>query len=852
MKILKKIVAVFIMFSGFSVSGQNVSCATPNNPLPCWYTPGWDWLDSGSSNWQAQLVSGVVPMGSPFTSNTNTNDMVKVVDALDYLPQQGWVLLQKDFGCIGGQAAANATPYFILYNKYRSLARAFLYLGNQSNGTRASVILQWDVNNGANLNNSLLTLSNDYPKPNNVYPITNNSEKHINYLNQIASSGGWVVTEYSMNFDPNTVNSIGNFQRINFDFNISTSSAISISGDFNFSTESATPKNPDPPTPSPSNPNLLDYIVNAKNFLGKAPKVSDLNAGFANIVSGTDTINSLFHTKFTRDLKKTSDALNNGAFKKFLVGGATIAEKILAGGYLNIATSVLDIFIGKSNASAVTPGSDNFIQPTVSKGSVKLNGTIVTSANPLSISMQLPGTSHKFSNGAYNCPGLPVYDCPLGLISLQTAPTIEMKKHSMFVGARSWTTDTFVVSNNPQFFQVSHGSNIREQYNSYKITSNLELALNGAVGVNIENVMAAFIAIQDESIQAANSTYDVLNKGFALSTGLSGYNELTGPPNPLPQNYHPNSMSFNRAVRWEHNYINSGTYILNTMEVGTKKMAYSTPFIDIAKFKNTVFIAQPAMKILLKLQITMLPTNLADDQTPIIYVLSYDMTNYINDVGSSDPVANGVPPPFTCNQLEELVFPTGSINGPQTINSGLFSNTYLKTNNAVTVNANSGSVSFVDFKGGNRVQMTPGFIASTTGPNTFRAYIDKSGLCNEGTNALTVLPPYFTSCTSSALDRLLNPNHQGDKNEFNENTSKIKMYVAPNPNTGNFKLFFNTKVEDGTIRITNMMGQEVYKGTLEGGISVFELNLSDILSQGTYFITWNNNTFVLNQKFIIE
>ena len=185
-----------------------------------------------------------------------------------------------------------------------------------------------------------------------------------------------------------------------------------------------------------------------------------------------------------------------------------------------------------------------------------------------------------------------------------------------------------------------------------------------------------------------------------------------------------------------------------------------------------------------------------------------------------------------------------------TINNGVYEGINLKTNGNVTVNANHPSILNVNFKGANSVKLTPGFTGKAINTNFFKVEIGDVGQCLLGTNAL-VLNTYFQNCTASALDRKA---HQSSEDLNNSSTinDKLKMYILPNPNSGEFKIMFNQNIDSGNIKIINTLGQTVYSSILSENNSIHNLNLESILVKGTYYLTWNNSTQNLNTKFIIE
>jgi hypothetical protein len=162
-----------------------------------------------------------------------------------------------------------------------------------------------------------------------------------------------------------------------------------------------------------------------------------------------------------------------------------------------------------------------------------------------------------------------------------------------------------------------------------------------------------------------------------------------------------------------------------------------------------------------------------------------------------------------------------------------------------------------EFAASERVSLKPGFetdIANSGG--TFWGHIDQSGCPYQGENSLQI-QNYFGACTPDPFSRLANSNSRKIKDsessrEIVEMETGIKMYIAPNPNNGNFKLLFNKEMKDGKIRINTVMGTQILELDVSKVGSVLNLNFSDKLSAGTYVLTFIDNEFILNQKFIVE
>ena len=890
MKIILKYfyIVAFIVSTYSGLRAQICAGTVPPSGPPAAYTPNWNWLDATPINWYGNISTGTLSMGSPFINGTNTDDMVNITDGLDYKPEQGWVLLAKDFGVISGSNANNATPYFMLYNKYRSIVRVFMYYGNSSiNVNKASVILKWG--NASTNYNSLLTFANNYALANENYSITTTAEKHINYLNQVSYSGAWGVTEFLVNFDPNTVKSVGNFQNINFDFKLSSAASVSLTGDFSFSTESATTKNPPAATVNGSNSSLLDYVVSGKKALAKAPKKSELVDGFNTIASKVNDIDEKFCNDFTRDLGNLNNSLQTGKLKEYLLGAAQLGEDI--GGVLGVAGKVLELFVSKSN-TATASSAEAYVQPTISKGTMNLNGTIITESNPLSITLQLPGTSHKYADGTINCPNLPIYDCPMGVISMQEAPTLSVRtwtetersgyfdcsiQYGMASNVGCTPIPPAVTENT--LGACGPGNSIflfkRTQYcaasfpirtvKSYKVTGDIKLALNAVPGVVIESTKAAlYFEIKDNGSGAA--AFDLMQ---TTTTPTLCLNPLTLVPSSCGA-FNANACFANGTTAWNpvtnfvetkayFNYaksaLNKGTLKLSDYDLTSGFHKFQTPFIDIDKFKNTAITMQEGCNVYLKLLITMRPTNLNDDQTPIIHIVTYQ---FPQNKLIADNTPSSLPYVETCAQrIGEDTTLIGTSGSTLAIGNVSFAGVSVRTASNSNITANPTGTTNVEAY--SIIKLRPEFKTQLQPGGMFTARLNQTVTgCATANNALIVQTYTYNCPGSGANNRFAQVTEQAkDEEGFNkltiaEEMQNLNLKIAPNPNSGSFNLLFNKKVNSGTVKIYNSIGQEVYSQILANDSDAYELDLNEYLTRGAYYLSWNNATFVIKQKFIVN
>lgn len=80
----------------------------------------------------------------------------------------------------------------------------------------------------------------------------------------------------------------------------------------------------------------------------------------------------------------------------------------------------------------------------------------------------------------------------------------------------------------------------------------------------------------------------------------------------------------------------------------------------------------------------------------------------------------------------------------------------------------------------------------------------------------------------------------------NESFTTNNITIAPNPSNGVFTLSFTTSLENATIEVYNLLGQEVYISKLNN-LDTYNLDLSGFTS-GTYLLKINSNKEIYNYK----
>jgi len=159
-------------------------------------------------------------------------------------------------------------------------------------------------------------------------------------------------------------------------------------------------------------------------------------------------------------------------------------------GPLGTGLSLFSSFLGKSNSGGTQAVN---MLPTMSVGSGSIKGEISITTNAMSFPLQLPGSNHNYQNGDVNIDGLPVYDKPLGVISLEKTPhlTAKREKHVRYEGG--WTSVDYTTGEildhhpgYPVYYCSNHGY--------YRISDQISIALNSHSQTEVVSIKARLMA----------------------------------------------------------------------------------------------------------------------------------------------------------------------------------------------------------------------------------------------------------------------------------------------------------------------------------------------------------------------
>jgi hypothetical protein len=744
---------------------------------PCWYTPNWDWTIFDGENWKGYWTNqeSTPYMGSPFQNTSNT-DIQDVIEASDFREEQGWVLLYKNFGCFDTPVQAGM-PHFFLYNKFTAVIRMFYYVPNEAFYLKAKVEIEWYSND----NTSLLTHGRKMALPNDEYSMGDNEEKTLFLIEDQPAYGAWVMAEQLVHFDHTDLLETDAYW-LKVIFTNMTNSDVDLNGTFEFTTKSMGVKDQNT-APSSETNGLQNFLTNAKDRIGKLPKPADVDKFIESIQTvfpGPDpetvvtwepsdpnaqydwTVDPMFDgypmwasAGFPDENPHPFTAVNTVVehtkfqekplYKYLMLGLKTAAPGVGQG--IGLLLNVMNVFSGKAANSGTSAPA---LQPTVSSGSITLNGTITTETDGGNVFLQLPGMAHNISaDFPENWSGLPVYDCPLGNLALESMPIIQ-KKTYLFQQGR------FCSSEYDYFTGVTNTSCLDSYLaiDSYHFDQDLSLALNASSDLNIDMIWAGFTAELDGS----------LKDKFLANHDIGG-------------DYYYDSF-FQFGTSWQATHVNpirllteNGTYSITGAAAG-QPVSVSTPLIPIEKFKHTTFDIYHGAKVYLKIAAVMSPISESYEPTPVLWTTTYEIRDNKLDVvqtleealdelngalGTWDPsfvLSAGYP--FTWEQQHNRnsdmvlsLLPSPSVV-QGVIDDGQYSAFNILADEVHISNTQVG----VELKAEHRIKMTTGLKVFAAENKKFKATIERTLPYTTGKDA-GIVNVYNSNCNPAQIKRMI-------------------------------------------------------------------------------------------------
>ncbi len=719
-------------------------------------------------------------MGSIWTGpSKNVASIDRMLNTNDYTPENGWILLYRNFGCDG----AINYPYFILYNKYRGKMRLFMLPYKMDFGQRALVTLRWvDPSNST----SLLTNATGMSKPNDTYHQYGYKNDEVIASTTDNNMGGnfysdhWFVVDFDLAFDQLTDPSKPGM-KLAFDVSSVQDDQMHLSGFLDWITQPYT-TSVNTPTVNSNDNTLRDYVANFTKVTKNLPSESDLKKIFSTkedeLFSYVSSTNLTFGV--TRIAENYSLSIKNLAEQSDLANFLTGVSKYgpLVGKYVDVAMGAFDFLTNKSNTTSPQMVT---MTPTITHGTISLDGTI-TSTKPLApIIIGLPGTTNlPYVSQTY-------YNKPLGVVGLETQPKLSIRHWT-----ESRTYYPSIQQNKNNGWDVYTIAHTVDSWKSIRIDDGLRIALNGNADAEVENVKIALCA----KVKTQNS-----KPIYTLPINYSTYSFFqldiqSGNETPLINPY---------KYKW-NDYLNDNFYLLTGVDKNGA-FEFSTPFVNAENFKGTSITVREETDISLKILVTLKAKDPSVANTPITILVKYPLIEPAVEDNTSDQ-----PYPFTQAQLSRLSMGNDSKNKTSISNTTITpiytaTNWIIETSGNVTINsANANLLAY------NSITINPG----TTIKGNARLSIDNGTKTIENINTPIndIVKEYFITPNE------LSPYQKGDsnsldiKNLLNEASLSLKNHkkitIYPNPTNGNLAIDGLMREElPATIQVFNNSGKLV-------------------------------------------
>lgn len=536
----------------------------------------WDWTiptnhPNYCATWATILTSNPgtkFVVGAPcFGFQNGAVDKINL--AQDYTKAKGWELLRMNMG--GRQPVT--TAHFILYNKYSGIIRTFFYIDRVAPFTNGMTITMSHTSSNGNRNSGVLALSQPLVQSQDYY-LQNQSlnDEVISYVPVLTAREGWVYADFQTGFDSYTGNARYTSTSLQFAVSATTFSNVLLDGKFNFQTTEDIQGGGYAVGGKATNAGLSGL----NNFLTKGQKVLK-SFNYEDLTK--------FKKSFTDKASKTAAMVpvpivqtQQGALASAVASSSSsggLLKKISGiAGSLGSAFGLISTVIGvlwPEESAGTAPAT--FI-PTVSTGTLSLQGTISTAAPYTSITMQIPGGQHFFpgSNGQTDGGNQPYYDCPLGIFNLKNTP--QLAKH------------TYLNS----FFTT---------YDSYEVSNALIAVYNDAAGLKLRSVQAAIVA---------ETPTAVFQRPY----------------------YH---SPFYSTANIQMQQVATGE--IEVISANDSLVTYATPFIDLGRFRNIALTAAGGSKVYVRIKAELQRKDVSVDAPPIFYVQDYAIQANVTAMASN-------------------------------------------------------------------------------------------------------------------------------------------------------------------------------------------------------------------------
>lgn len=743
------------------------------------------------------------PVENPFVSNSNVMNIGRFRDQQpikDYEPLDGWNLIQYDFGSpVVGKTID--IPWIVLYNKYESILRVFMWVPNAKTKNAAKIDIKFKgVPNQPYKESALL---NHASAPS--FTVDNfEKKKNIAAPNGTNSNGQfWMYADFPVAYDPCTCN--------HFTTLVITGSEINISElKFSAGGQETTVVSNNSGLPSNQGFNIDGFIKSVQSVSNKG---TTLGKSVADAVGIINDVSKNFD-------KKTS------VFGLFDVGGETVkieGAKIASSGFrlpswikdagsgVGLALGLIDFFVG---------GGKQEPSLAMTLANLKYTGNIIDSSGLRGFEVYNPGSKWLNDPNGGNTAKQPFYDNVLGVFALLNTPTVKFKRSNSVVSVPQYYYQIY--DDQPNGGYNSSTTSYIDQLN-LKIDGldDIDYAVNPASGLQVTDIKASLI-INTSSLKLGQISE------YSGSSGNYYYNNVSPPPNQRPGYAtfaYPGYSGINvfedknvSAFTDHKTIIQTPPMSLSCIKDYVAKIGYVG-----GKLGNTSDVRLQIMATLKRID--------NPNAKEVIFINQYKV-NLVEDAGLNQTTELSlIPIVATIENLtltqDRTVRAWDSIAVKGNINTNGFKLTIIS----------GGQINVIDQSvlSNPNIELLIGTPDQCTG---FRQPVDAAKLS--------------TFCGSK-----YNPNSPATLKRNNEDNQQALhgLNISPNPFSNQFTLNFTiaeeTKVD---IELSNNLGQIVKtidSGLKEKGIYQESINTSD-LSAGIYFITLRTPQGIETKKLVKE
>ena len=745
---------------------------------------GWDWTDPNPAHWQVRNSEGTLDydIPPPFTNTNNSHLMAEIEEKGDYTQAKGWELLWANL-------TRPSYPCFILYNRHRSIVRAFFYKNDATAYNHTMVTLSFVYSD----NPAVLSFGNEYQSSTIAYRDTASvgNNDMISVVIPLAH-GCWGAADFPVMLDNYIEDTDYQGKRWRFNLYGCNSEKIDLSG------------------AAGTNQEEVKKILSGQ-YTMTSPKTAvqpnnNFAAEYAKIHKPIKDIKG-----FLDEMKSSAEAIKKqDKPPQFL---ADYSDAILGlGDVFSFASAVVSVSSGVSavlgfiNAITGIFGSSNSTPPAATTQYIQLSGTITGMYLLPPVELTIPGTGgNYFPSNTWN-PTKP-FNCPMGLVNLQNTPTIQSSSYYRYGmdDTNLYTTvpdsdGKFIIHKNYNLpgYELWYATKdyVLEGYTGkfkkYKFDGNVILTTQTIAGLEPlkeEDVLLAIVCKPNGKSNGtpSNTKYNVQDQYIAK---LQFFN-----PQGVSKNFNLENPVYNALIE--------GKFIIHKFDEESGEVYFGTPWMEVDKLKDVVLEVPEDTDVKLAVFAKFYSTYYDE---PIIFKAMYN--------------------------LKEIPNTLTRISGTNEYNF-LFSdyyNPYSKlTLNTTKNNLNTATV----------IEMTEGFVGN-------EGFIAETIPVTKGlVNGNTVINEVNFPCGSSPF-----PAKRVDGEFETEEIAEQSPVFYPNPTRG--IVYIETKSEDllQTISVFAANGQQLQHyenlNATNGEIDLSELN------DGMYIITLKAGNKNYSNKIILQ